>query len=80
MIFYDTHIESGGNESLKQRQMAEIVADQAGAIGDTPVIIAGDFNNRPALRSLTLRSLARASFVDARLRSKTHGTRPSSWS
>ena len=65
VIFYDTHIESGGNESLKQRQMAEIVADQAGAIGDTPVIIAGDFNNRPALRSLTLRSLARASFVDA---------------
>jgi endonuclease/exonuclease/phosphatase family metal-dependent hydrolase len=65
VMFYNTHIESGGNERLKQRQMAEIVTDQARAAQDTPVIIAGDFNNQPALRSLTLRSLARASFTDA---------------
>jgi endonuclease/exonuclease/phosphatase family metal-dependent hydrolase len=65
VVFYNTHIESGGNERLQQRQMAEIVADQARAAQDTPVIIAGDFNNQPALRSLTLRSLAHASFIDA---------------
>jgi endonuclease/exonuclease/phosphatase family metal-dependent hydrolase len=65
IVFYNTHIESGGNEKLQQRQMAEIVADQAGATDGTPVIIAGDFNNRPARRSLTLRSLTRASFIDA---------------
>lgn len=65
VVFYNTHIESGGNERLQQRQMAEIVADQATARKDTPVIIAGDFNNQPALRSLTLRSLASASFIDA---------------
>ena len=29
VMFYNTHIESGGNERLQQRQMAEIVADQA---------------------------------------------------
>lgn len=65
VVFYNTHIESGDNERLQQRQMAEIVADQARAAQDTPVIIAGDFNNQPALRSLTLRSLAHASFIDA---------------
>jgi endonuclease/exonuclease/phosphatase family metal-dependent hydrolase len=65
VVFYNTHIESGGNERLKQRQMSEIVADQARAAQDTPIIIAGDFNNQPAVRSLMLRSLARASFIDA---------------
>lgn len=65
VVFYNTHIESGGNERLQQRQMAEIVADQARTNDETPVVIAGDFNNRPARRSLTLTSLARASFIDA---------------
>ena len=65
VIFYNTHIESGHNERLQQRQMAEIVADQARTTDGTPVVIAGDFNNRPAPHSLTLKSLARASFVDA---------------
>jgi endonuclease/exonuclease/phosphatase family metal-dependent hydrolase len=65
VTFYNTHIESGGNERLQQRQMAEIVADQARTIDGEPVVIAGDFNNRPAAHSLTLRSLTRASFVDA---------------
>jgi endonuclease/exonuclease/phosphatase family metal-dependent hydrolase len=65
ILFYNTHIESGGNERLQQRQMAEIVADQSRTTDGTPVIIAGDFNNSPAPRSLTLRSLAHASFIDA---------------
>jgi endonuclease/exonuclease/phosphatase family metal-dependent hydrolase len=65
VTFYNTHIESGGNEGLKHRQMAEIVADQARTMDGEPVVIAGDFNNRPAPHSLTLRSLTRASFVDA---------------
>jgi endonuclease/exonuclease/phosphatase family metal-dependent hydrolase len=65
LVFYNTHIESGGNERLQQRQMAEIVADQAGDPSESPVVIAGDFNNKPARRSLTLRSLTRASFIDA---------------
>jgi endonuclease/exonuclease/phosphatase family metal-dependent hydrolase len=65
VVFYNTHIESGHNERLQQRQMAEIVADQALTVDGTPVVIAGDFNNRPAPHSLTLKSLAHASFVDA---------------
>jgi endonuclease/exonuclease/phosphatase family metal-dependent hydrolase len=63
--FYNTHIESGGDERLQQRQMAEILADQARGPQDGPIVIAGDLNNTPASRSLTLRSLASASFVDA---------------
>jgi endonuclease/exonuclease/phosphatase (EEP) superfamily protein YafD len=43
--------------------MAEIVADQA-VLGESPVLIGGDFNNGPILHSLTS-SLADASFVDA---------------
>jgi endonuclease/exonuclease/phosphatase family metal-dependent hydrolase len=65
VVFYNTHIESGGNERLQQRQLAEIVADQARAVDGTPVIIAGDFNNKLAPHSLTLRALTGASFIDA---------------
>jgi endonuclease/exonuclease/phosphatase family metal-dependent hydrolase len=65
LLLYNTHIESGGDERLQRRQMAEIVADQAEAAPETPVLIAGDFNNRLARTSLTFRSLADASFIDA---------------
>jgi endonuclease/exonuclease/phosphatase (EEP) superfamily protein YafD len=44
--------------------MAEIVADQM-KLGESAVLIGGDFNNGPILQSLTLSSLADASFVDA---------------
>lgn len=61
---YNTHIESGRDRSVQHRQMAEIVADQA-ALHESAVVIGGDFNNGPVLKSLTLSSLARASFTDA---------------
>lgn len=64
VMIYNTHIESGRNRALQHRQMAEIVADQA-ALGESGVLIGGDFNNGPILRSLTLSSLAHASFIDA---------------
>jgi endonuclease/exonuclease/phosphatase family metal-dependent hydrolase len=62
---YNTHIESGGNERLQHAQMAEIVADQATLTGDVPVLVGGDFNNSPTVRSLSLSSLTHASFIDA---------------
>jgi endonuclease/exonuclease/phosphatase family metal-dependent hydrolase len=65
VMLYNTHIESGGNERLQHAQMAEIVADQATLTGDVPVLVAGDFNNSPIVRSLSLSSLAHASFIDA---------------
>jgi endonuclease/exonuclease/phosphatase family metal-dependent hydrolase len=64
IVVYNTHIESGSNRRLQQQQMAEIVADQA-AVGESAVLIGGDFNNGPIPHSLTLSSLADASFVDA---------------
>lgn len=65
LLLYNTHIESGGNEELQRQQLAEIVADQAGADAETPVVIAGDFNNRIPRTPLTFRSLTDASFIDA---------------
>jgi endonuclease/exonuclease/phosphatase family metal-dependent hydrolase len=65
LMVYNTHIESGGNEPLQQKQMAEILADQARLTGGTPVLVAGDFNNGPLLHSISLNSLAHASFIDA---------------
>jgi endonuclease/exonuclease/phosphatase family metal-dependent hydrolase len=63
VMFYNTHLESGRNDRLQQRQMGEIVADQAHTSGELPIVIAGDFNNQPAWR--IVRSFASASFVDA---------------
>jgi endonuclease/exonuclease/phosphatase family metal-dependent hydrolase len=66
LTVYNTHIESGGNESLQRLQMAEILAHQVRAMTETaPVLIAGDFNNGPLVHSPALRSLARARFDDA---------------
>jgi endonuclease/exonuclease/phosphatase family metal-dependent hydrolase len=63
---YNTHFESGGNEKLQQRQMAEILTDQAreGA-RQSPVLIAGDFNNGPIAGASMFGHLTAASFADA---------------
>jgi endonuclease/exonuclease/phosphatase family metal-dependent hydrolase len=65
VLLYNTHIESGGDERLQQQQMAEILADQARIGANTPVVVAGDFNNGPLLQSRSLSSLTHAAFVDA---------------
>jgi endonuclease/exonuclease/phosphatase family metal-dependent hydrolase len=66
VTLYNTHIESGGNESLGRRQMAEILAHQFGSMTESaPVLIAGDFNNGPLIHSRALESLAAARFDDA---------------
>jgi endonuclease/exonuclease/phosphatase family metal-dependent hydrolase len=65
-LLYNTHIESGGNEPLQLNQIAEILADEARERTDlTPVIIGGDFNNGPVLRSSLFGSLSAAEFADA---------------
>lgn len=64
--FYDTHIESGGNDSLQRNQIAEILADEAGtATKEHPVVIGGDFNNGPVLRASMFGRLTAAAFADA---------------
>jgi endonuclease/exonuclease/phosphatase family metal-dependent hydrolase len=65
LLLYSTHIESGGNEALQRRQIAEVLADQGRATGIEPVVIGGDFNNGPILRSSVLGSLSAAAFADA---------------
>jgi endonuclease/exonuclease/phosphatase family metal-dependent hydrolase len=66
IILYNTHFESGKNEKLQQRQMAEILADQArDASRESPVVIAGDFNNGPILGARMFGHLTAAAFADA---------------
>ncbi len=66
ILLYNTHFESGGNEKLQQRQMAEILSDQAreGA-RQSPVLIAGDFNNGPIPGASMFGHLTAAAFADA---------------
>jgi endonuclease/exonuclease/phosphatase family metal-dependent hydrolase len=64
--FYNTHIESGGNDSLQRKQIAEILADEDRAAAEAdPVVIGGDFNNGPVLRASMFGRLTAAAFEDA---------------
>jgi endonuclease/exonuclease/phosphatase family metal-dependent hydrolase len=67
MLLYNVHIESGGNDAVQRRQIAEVVQDErretASAAGR--VVIGGDFNNGPLLRSTMFQSLNVADFTDA---------------
>jgi endonuclease/exonuclease/phosphatase family metal-dependent hydrolase len=66
LMLYNTHIESGNNEPLKRRQIAEILAHQSSTLNETtPVLIAGDFNNGPLIHSPALKSIVAAQFDDA---------------
>jgi endonuclease/exonuclease/phosphatase family metal-dependent hydrolase len=63
---YNTHIESGGGDGLRRRQLDEILADVARNEGAADaVVIAGDFNNPPPDRSTMFRGLAAAGFTSA---------------
>jgi endonuclease/exonuclease/phosphatase family metal-dependent hydrolase len=67
LLLYNTHIESGGNDKLQRRQIAEIIQDEkrAAALTSLPVVIGGDFNNGPELRGVMFESLTVAEFTDA---------------
>ena len=63
---YNAHIESGGNETLRTRQMRQILDDFAhNRTENGRAIIAGDFNNIPAARSPMFRALGEGGFQDA---------------
>jgi endonuclease/exonuclease/phosphatase family metal-dependent hydrolase len=66
MLLYNTHIESGDNEKLKRGQIAEILADQSREVGRrAQVLVGGDFNNGPILRSAMFGYFTTAAFEDA---------------
>jgi endonuclease/exonuclease/phosphatase family metal-dependent hydrolase len=63
---YNTHIESGGNEALRTRQIRQILDDASRSDAEGgPAVIAGDFNNIPASRSPMFRVLEEAGFENA---------------
>lgn len=65
VVFYNTHIESGRNEGLQRQQIAEILESQARHATGRPVVIGGDFNNGPILRSSMFGYFSSAEFEDA---------------
>jgi endonuclease/exonuclease/phosphatase family metal-dependent hydrolase len=65
VLVYNLHIESGDNEPLQQRQMAEIVDGLSREVAGKPVVIGGDFNNGPIIRSAMFGALNAAAFADA---------------
>lgn len=85
ILVYNSHIESGGNDKLRRWQVEEILADQTReAHGEAPVVIAGDFNNSPAIRSSMFGPLTAAAFADALLgnevrRTSIHHKHPIDW-
>jgi endonuclease/exonuclease/phosphatase family metal-dependent hydrolase len=65
VLIYNVHIESGGNDSLRRRQLEDVLAD-ADRQGDARVVVAGDFNNVVQERSQMFQPLAARGFVNAR--------------
>lgn len=85
VLIYNAHLESWGSEKLRRKQLDEIVSDEARASSDgAPVIVGGDFNNLPALRSSMMSCLTAASFADAlgaveRRRTSIRHSHPIDW-
>lgn len=66
LLLYNAHLESGRSERLRRRQLEAILADQQRAKRPRePVVVAGDFNNRPSMRSALVDRLGAADFEDA---------------
>jgi len=77
MLVYSAHLESGGNDTLRRKQLDEMVRDQQRETRpDERIVIAGDFNNPPmagssrASRPSMFGAITAASFVDS------HGATP----
>lgn len=62
--FSNLHLESGGDDELRTRQLEEVIAAVSNQRGERAVI-AGDFNNDVAFQSFMFAGLGRAGFVDA---------------
>ena len=62
-LFYSVHLESGGDETLREKQVRDILADVPD--GSEPVIIGGDFNNVGGAASPMFAALRDAGFSNA---------------
>jgi len=61
--FFNLHLESGGDDERRTRQLEEVIA--ASRQAGERAVIAGDFNNDGAFQSFMFEGLGRAGFVDA---------------
>ena len=65
MLVYTAHLESGGNETLRRKQLDEMVRDQQRqARPDERVVLAGDFNNQPVAQSSMFGAIRSEHFID----------------
>jgi endonuclease/exonuclease/phosphatase family metal-dependent hydrolase len=62
VVFYTIHIESGGDDHLRRRQIDETLADASG-IAAPAMVIGGDFNNVPPPKSTMFTPLSERGFV-----------------
>jgi endonuclease/exonuclease/phosphatase family metal-dependent hydrolase len=71
MLVYSAHLESGGNDTLRRKQLDEMVWDQQReARPDERVVLAGDFNNPPVAQSSMFGAIRSERFIDS------HGATP----
>jgi endonuclease/exonuclease/phosphatase family metal-dependent hydrolase len=71
MLVYTAHLESSGHETLRRKQLDEMVRDQQlEAQPEERVVLAGDFNNPPVAQSSMFGAIRSERFIDS------HGATP----
>ena len=66
MLVYTAHLESGGNDTLRRKQLDEMVRDQQRqARPEERVVLAGDFNNPPVAQSSMFGAIRSERFIDS---------------
>jgi endonuclease/exonuclease/phosphatase family metal-dependent hydrolase len=66
VVIYNAHIESARNDRFRALQVNEMLADYVRIHGSAaPVILAGDLNTGPAVRSPVVQSIVSEGFADA---------------
>jgi endonuclease/exonuclease/phosphatase family metal-dependent hydrolase len=66
VVLYNAHIESARNDRFRALQVNEMLTDYVRTHGSAaPVILAGDLNTGPALRSPVVQSIVSEGFADA---------------
>jgi endonuclease/exonuclease/phosphatase family metal-dependent hydrolase len=64
MVVYNMHLESRGPETLREKQLKEVLDDVGQYPQDTAIVVAGDFNTRSHLSPLVTQ-LQKAGFREA---------------
>jgi endonuclease/exonuclease/phosphatase family metal-dependent hydrolase len=64
-LWYDLHLESGGDDEQRTRQLQQVLTDLSHQPAREPVVVAGDFNNAVAFQSFMFAGLGQSGFSDA---------------